>query len=110
MESTRIDKMKKRTHAFIDAAFDGTEKAIENVREKGQYSVEKSEAFLDKLRDEAKYLKKEVGEAFDDLKERVPKPSDFVAVEEFHKLEKRVAKLEKRVAQSEAELHGEAEL
>ena len=107
METSRIENMKKRTHAFIDAAFDGTEKAIKNVREKGQHSVEKSEEILDKLREEAKHLKKEVGETFDDLKDRIPKPSDFATVEEFHKLEKRVVKLEKRIAQSEAEMHGE---
>lgn len=110
MKTSRIEKMKKKTHLFVDAAFGATESAIKNVKDTGHQSVEKSEEYLDKVRKEARHLKEEISEFFEDLGDRIPKPSDFVTHEEFHKLELRLAKLEKRLAQSEAEIHGELDM
>lgn len=103
MDTNRIDKIKQRTHSFIDHSFNTTEKVINQVRQKGKQSAAFSEATIQKLRDEAQHLKQEISDLFEHVKDSIPTPSDFASAKDMQQLKKRVNKIEKRLSAKEVE-------
>lgn len=102
---TQMDKMKERTHRFIDLAFETSEVMMEGLSESGKVSVEKSKEYFQRLKKEGIELQNELEESLKNLKGRFTSEREESLKNEIQHLKGRIANLEKRMSKDEEQMH-----